>query len=70
MNKGPQFLLVEAQLSKKILSHYKEFNRTGIFEILNGANKSILNMIPHRFSYLLQDDMKNNLFDNLELLEG
>lgn len=53
MNKGPQFLLVEAQLSKKILRHYQEFNRAGIFEILNGANKSILNMIPHRFSYLL-----------------
>lgn len=61
---------MESQLSKRIKKHYNEFNKLEIFDILNGANKFILNMIPHRLSHLLQDEMKNNLFENLEVLKG
>ena len=53
-----------------IQHNYSHFNRIGIFEILNSALKFILNMIPYRFSHLLETEMKNNLFDNQELLEG
>jgi len=38
-DKGPKFLLVDAQLSKKIIEHHSEFVKFEIFEILNNALK-------------------------------
>jgi len=69
-NKGPRFLMVEAQLSQNIQHHYGEFTKFEIFEILNNAIKLHLNMVPHRITHVLQDEDESNLFDNLEILKG